>query len=87
MSKPDGTSMNLQQEAIAHQGAKIGAIWATIGITSWAEAASFLAFLLSLAAVAEYLWKKAIRPLMVRYGYAEPRKRRNYETKEYFDDE
>lgn len=87
MTKLDGTSMNLQQDAIAFQGAKIGGLWLAIGITSWTDAAAFLAFLLSLAACCEYMWKKAIRPLMVRYGYAKPRKRRSYERKEGFDDE
>ena len=87
MTKFDGTHMNLQQEAVTHQAAKLGVVWAAIGITSWAEAASFLAFLLSLAAVCEYLWKKVVRPILVRSGYVQPRKRRRYEHKEYLDDE
>lgn len=79
MSNKDGTTMNFQQEAVANQAVKIGGIWMAIGITSWAEAASFLAFLLSLAAVCEYLWKKLIRPTLVRYGKLPARKRRKFE--------
>lgn len=79
--------MSLQQDVVANQAVKIGGLWVAIGISDWTDAASFLAFLLSLAAACEYLWKKAIRPLLVYYGYAKPRKRRRYETKEGFDDE
>jgi hypothetical protein len=59
-------------ENVANQGAKIGIVWISIGITSWAEAASFLAFVLSLLALCEYLWKKVVRPLLVRFGYMKP---------------
>lgn len=58
---------------VANQGAKIGIVWISIGVTSWAEAASFMAFVLSALALCEYLWKKAIRPMGVRLGYCKPR--------------
>lgn len=55
--------------AVASQGAKIGLVWAAIGISSWTDAAAFLAFVLSFLALSEYLWKKMIRPALVCMGY------------------
>lgn len=43
--------------------------WGAIGITSWAEAASFFACLYTIALLCEWLWKKAIRPMLVNRGY------------------
>ncbi|MDM5178501.1 hypothetical protein PO883_14985 [Massilia sp. DJPM01] len=64
--------MTTGNEAAA-QVAKIGTVWAAIGITSWAEAASFLAFLLSLAALCEWLWKK-LKPVAIRRGWIADRR-------------
>lgn len=61
---------------VTNQGAKIGVVWVAIGITSWAEAASFLAFVLSALALCEYLWKKVVRPLCVRMNWLQPSKKR-----------
>lgn len=61
---------------VTNQGAKIGVVWLAIGITSWAEAASFLAFVLSALALCEYLWKKIVRPLCVKMGWLRPIKQR-----------
>lgn len=48
---------------------KLGVVWGAIGVTSWAEAASFLAFVLSVLALGEWLWKKLIRPFLVYTGH------------------
>lgn len=61
---------------VANQGAKIGFVWFSIGITTWAEAASFLAFVLSALALFEWLWKKMIRPFCVNMGWMAPAKNR-----------
>ena len=53
---------------VANQGAKIGVIWAMLGIGSWSEAAAFLAFVLSALALTEYIWKKMLRPLLASIG-------------------
>ena len=61
----------------AEQAVKVFAVWASIGITSWADAASFLAFLLSLGALCDWLWKK-IKPIAIRRGWiADRRVRQN----------
>lgn len=57
---------------VANQGAKIGFVWFSIGITTWAEAASFLAFVLSALALIEWLWKKLVRPFCVSMGWLKP---------------
>lgn len=61
---------------VASQGAKIGAVWAVIGISSWTDAAAFLAFVLSLLALSEYIWKKILRPSLAALGYCKPAKKR-----------
>jgi hypothetical protein len=61
---------------VASQGAKIGFVWAAIGISSWTDAAAFLAFVLSLLALSEYLWKKMIRPMLASMGYCSSAKKR-----------
>jgi hypothetical protein len=60
-------SMNNSQ--VENQTAKIVSAWALIGITSWAEAASFAAFLYSLLLISEWCWKKVGKPLLIRWGY------------------
>lgn len=64
------------QEVVTNLGPKIGGIWLAIGVSSWSEAAAFMAFILSFLALSEWVWKKALRPLMVHYGYAKPDKRK-----------
>lgn len=61
---------------VASQGAKIGFVWAAIGISSWTDAAAFLAFVLSFLALAEYLWKKIVRPFLVKLNVCAPIKKR-----------
>lgn len=65
----------LKQEVVANVGTKLGAVWAAVGLSSWSEAAGFLAFILSFLALAEWVWKKAIRPILVHYGKLKPPKR------------
>lgn len=64
------------QEVVANVGYKIGALWLGIGVTSWSEAAAFFAAVLSFLALAEWIWKKALRPSLVYMGYAKPIKRK-----------
>jgi hypothetical protein len=52
-----------QSDEIAGPIAKIITAWALIGVTSWAQAASFMAFLYSFALVCEWTFKKIIKPL------------------------
>lgn len=55
---------------------KLGTAWGAVGITSWADAASALAFLYTLVLLGEWLWKKAIRPFAERRGWIERKQRR-----------
>jgi len=55
---------------------KAGTAWAAVGITSWTDAASFVAFLYSLALLTEWVWKKVIRPALVKHGYLKADRRK-----------
>ena len=65
----------LKQEVVANVGPKLAAIWTVIGVSSWSEAAGFLAFILSSLALTEWMWKKVVRPVLVHYGKLKPHKR------------
>lgn len=56
--------------------AKLGTAWAAVGITSWADAASALAFLYTLILISEWLWKKVIRPFSEQRGWVKRKSRR-----------
>lgn len=64
--------MNDQQGQIAGQVTKVVTVWAAIGITSWAEAASFAAFLYSMVLLGEWFWKKLIKPFLIYRGWIKP---------------
>ena len=64
-----------QNEPIQHQAAKVVTLWAGIGITSWADAASFAAFLYSLVLLGEWAWKRFLRDFGARRGWWEAPKR------------
>lgn len=58
-----------QQDGPVTAAAKIGTAWAAVGITSWADAASALAFLYTLLLLCEWFWKKLARPFAERRGW------------------
>lgn len=64
------------QEVVTNVGYKIVAIWLGIGVSSWSEAAAFFAAVLSFLALAEWVWKKTLRPSLVYLGYVRPIKRK-----------
>jgi hypothetical protein len=75
--KPMGQEFNeTTVNVVASQGAKIGFVWAAIGISSWTDAAAFLAFVLSFLALSEYLWKKILRPMLANLGVCKPARKR-----------
>jgi hypothetical protein len=55
---------------------KLSSAWAAVGITSWADAASALAFLYTLILIGEWLWKKAGRPFCEENGWLKRKSRR-----------
>jgi hypothetical protein len=61
---------------VTNQVPKILTVWGFIGISSWSEAAAFLAFVLSALALTEYLWKKLLRPALACMGYLKSAKKR-----------
>lgn len=63
------------EEVVKNLGPKIGGIWLMIGVGSWSEAAAFFAAVLSFLALAEWVWKKAVRPILVHFGKLPPPKR------------
>ena len=51
---------------------KIIWIWGVVGITSWSEAASFMAFCLTCWVLGRHIWHDALRPLLVHFGAIKP---------------
>lgn len=48
-------------ESVSEPLTKIGTAWAAVGITSWSEAAGFVATLYTLVLMGEWIWKKIKR--------------------------
>ena len=61
---------------------KIGTAWGAVGVTSWAEAASFLACIYTAILLCEWLWKKAIKPMLIKRGYIKADRRRKSDHNE-----
>lgn len=59
----------MEDGRIAWPLAKVLSVWAAIGITSWAEFASFVAGMYSVALLGEWVWKKIGRNLAIRLGW------------------
>lgn len=53
-------------------GVKIVSAWAVIGITSWADFAAFLGAIYTAVLLAEWVFKKIIRPICIRRGWMVP---------------
>lgn len=58
-----------QPEGIGVTATKIGTAWAAVGITSWADAASALAFMYTLLLLLEWVWKRLVRPFAERRSW------------------
>ena len=56
--------------------AKVGSVWAAVGITSWADAASAIAFLYTAMLAGDWIWKKIGRPFFEARGWVGKRHRR-----------
>lgn len=65
-----------QQDTVAAPAVKIVTAWAAVGITSWAEAASALAALYTVLLIAEWLWKRLVRPFCESKGWVQRKRRR-----------
>jgi hypothetical protein len=52
--------------------AKLAGVWTVVGITSWSEAASFMAFCLTCWIFGGHIWRDALRPLLVHFGIVKP---------------
>ena len=50
-------------------GAKLGSVWAAVGVTSWADVAAVLAAVYSALLIIEFAWKKAIKPFLQWRGW------------------
>lgn len=61
--------MNQQSETIAAPAVKAATAWAAVGITSWAEFASFLAACYSAILIGEWCWKRFLRNALKRRGW------------------
>lgn len=65
-----------QHTSVTSPGVKIVTAWAAVGITSWADVAAALAALYSAILIAEWVWKRMLRPFCERRGWIPVRKRR-----------
>lgn len=60
--------MNNTTETIASPVAKVVTVWAAVGITTWADVASFLAACYSMLLISEWLYKRVIKPVLIKKG-------------------
>lgn len=65
-----------EQKEIALNSVKLGGVWASVGVSTWSDAASMFAAILSVLFILEWIWKKVIRPLLEKYGLIERNRRR-----------
>ena len=73
--------MNEQQTSdVVVPGVKIVSVWAAVKITSWADAASAIAFFYTLLLVGEWLWKRFGRPFCENRRWIRRNKRRADDT-------
>lgn len=74
---------------IKYQVFKAGSLWAMVGVSNWAEAASMMSFIAALCAalyslvlMSEWWWKKIWRPMLVTMGYLPENRRAEDKTDE-----
>lgn len=51
--------MNSDDTTVSHPILKVLSVWAVFGISTWAEAAAFAAFVYSCLLIVEFFWKKS----------------------------
>lgn len=70
--------MNQSEQSISVTNAvvKVASVWAAVGITSWADAASAAAFLYTCALFLHLIWKNYARPFCENRGWLVRRNRR-----------
>jgi hypothetical protein len=61
--------MTPQQRDTVESSIGLGTAWAAVGISSWAEAASAGAAVYTLLLIGHFLWRRAVRPLLERFGF------------------
>lgn len=64
------------QVSVAAPVLKVVTAWGAVGITSWADAASFLAALYTFFLLCEWLWKRFIAPFCEARGWIRRARRR-----------
>lgn len=58
-----------QDSTISHPVAKGLSVWALVGVSSWTEAAGFLACIWTSLLICEWFWKKVFRSYARRRGW------------------
>lgn len=56
--------------------AKLGSVWASVGVSTWSDAASMFAAILSMLFILEWFWEKIIRPFLEDRGVMKRKRRR-----------
>jgi hypothetical protein len=63
-SRSKGPRVNPDHKEGFIAAAKLGSVWAAVGITSWADLAAVLAALYSAMLIGEFIWKKVLKPYL-----------------------
>jgi len=67
MSMLDNLTTEQREGLVA--SAKLGTVWAAVGITTWADFAAFMAAIYSVLLAGEFAWKKMLRPFAKWRGW------------------
>lgn len=65
----------------------LGSAWTAIGIGSWTEAGAAAATVYTIMLISYFLWRRVVRPLLERWGFKAPRKRRSDDFRPSGDDD
>lgn len=66
-----------QSTSVASPGVKLATAWlAALGISSWSDAAAFIAFIYTLCLLGEWLWKRVGRSFCEKRGWVKRAQRR-----------
>ena len=66
--------------------AKLVALFALVGISSWSEAASFFTAILTASMTVRFYWRNVWRPLLEDKGFLKRKRRRKTDRKDNDDD-
>ena len=72
----NGEQTTDQATSVGAPVAKVVSVWVAVKITSWADAASFVACMYTLILLGEWFWRRCGRPFLESRGWIARRRRR-----------